>query len=303
MITSATGRLLLGVLCGFVFGVVLYQSSGMGGGFSFRSLKASVIPDGVCAYSPGVGGCPNGTTTDGIYCFAPAGTTCQKNGKPGTCDAGSCIESAPTPVSSCTYPIPAGGCPPGQSGITTCFESEGTPCQLSGSTGTCNATGTCVSTPNPSPGPGSTASVTTTSCTSCTTCITSCAVTPGRDCLSLCATECAGCFSSSSSSLQMSIPAYGYYCCTAGVCSAITNVSQCTGQNLFQDQQSCQSSCVVSSPANVPSSSSIASSQSLCCDGNQCVPYIPATTPTCNPACVAPQKCVKDPADPAPHCV
>ena len=310
----------------------------MRSGLSFGSMKANLVPGDSCWYTKPPAGCPNIEDDGGSICYKPTGTACftTVGNKPGTCGAGSCIESAPTPVNSCSYPKPEGGCPLGRDGLTVCFQPAGTVCALAGSTGTCDATGTCVgATVNSSV---SVASVPA-DCTSCWSCITACAVSPlpGVDCQAQCASECATCNSSS----QASIPSNQYHCCNAGACSPVATVAQCTTGMLYQGLASCQAGCATSASASsnhyccvngacagpqstacgtiattYPDlaqctagcmSASASASQALCCNGNQCVPYMPTSastsvTPICNPPCIAPLRCVKDPADPAPTC-
>lgn len=341
MITSNTGRLLLGVLCGFVLGIVLYQSSGMKSGFSSGSLRATVtVHDPGCGYSIPPEGCPPGVPDNGIYCL-PSGNPCIKNGNAGTCKAGTCIESAPPTVSDCIInPVPETGCPPPTTlgPIGGCFYPAGTSCATADDgTGTCNASGTCVgSTVNSSV---SVASVPA-DCTACWSCITACAVlpAPGVDCQAQCASQCSTCTSSS----QASVPSNQYHCCNAGACSPVVTAAQCTTGMLYQGLATCQAGCVTSASASSShyccingtcagpqstacgtiattypdlaqctagcmQSSASSASQALCCNGNQCVPYMPTSAsasavPICTPPCIAPLRCVKDPADPAPTC-
>lgn len=239
-------------MCGFVLGIVLYQASGGGKGESSTAIKALLegsIDD--CSAPRLVNDeCPAGYDPVGdSSCYAPNGKVCIYEGHQSTCGAGACL-----PVSA-WYCCNLGTCSSvlsqGQCATGNLFDNE-LACTTSCSdlppptSYYCCKDNLCTAKPDDQ--------------SSYDFCTDPNAIpSPDPTCGGSCAVATSASASTSASST--------HYCCVNGACAGPQSTACSTVAATYPDHAQCTAGCM-------QSSASTSASQPLCCNGNQCVPYL-----------------------------
>lgn len=238
MITSNTGRLLLGVLCGFVLGIVLYQSSGMGN-VRVPFVGSTIVPvltGDPCGFDtdcqPKFLGCTDTTARTGV------GQTGTCNARTHTCNT----TPMPCPPDKYCCPFGGGGCTTLVAPETSCPSGEASYDTLAACTAVCAP-------------PTSVASV------------------PASIGIIPVSTPASIGINSSSASLSTPFPSSLSCNYSLPECVDCVTVAQQPPINytLPEAQAHCQSVCC-------GVSTSASASQALCCNGQMCVPFMPASS-------------------------